>query len=168
MDVDLPDEEVGGVFVEGLGGGCALGHWREGHCRVVWLAAGVRGEIAPRSVPGAGTVDGFFLVGFGLRADEREDGSGDDGDVGAVDELEHAEGVLDFLWLPGVAADHRDAEDFDLGGLQQDHHGHLVGAAGAGAVLVDEDEALGVGLCDESESEGEQQAHGRGPGVRLG
>jgi hypothetical protein len=45
---------------------------------------------------------------------------------------------------PGVAGDHGDAEDLDLGGLQEDHHRHLVGAAGAGAVLIDEDEALAV------------------------
>ena len=85
------------------------------------------------------------MGGFGFGAEEGEDGAGDDGDVGAVDEFEHAEGVGDFFGLPGVARDHGDAEDFYLGGLEQEDHGHLVGAGGAGAVLVDEDEALGVG-----------------------
>ena len=64
------------------------------------------------------------------------DGPGNDGDAGAVDEFEHAEGVLDLFGLPRIAADDRDAEDFDGGGLQQDHHGHLVRAGRAGACLL--------------------------------
>jgi len=93
---------------------------------------------------------------LGFSADEGEDGAGDYGDVGAVDEFEHSQGVLDLFRLPRVAADHGDAEDADLRGLEQDHHGHLVGAAGAGAVLIDEDEALGV----TSQGGQEKRAHG--------
>ena len=86
-----------------------------------------------------------LVHGLGLGAEEGEDGAGDYGDVGAVDELEHTQGVGDFFGLPRVAADHGDAEDADLRGLEEDHHGHLVGAAGAGAVLIDEDQARGLG-----------------------
>ncbi len=142
--VDLADEEVGGVFVEGFDGGVTLFKRWKHEGVVVGLRAGFLGEVSPGTVPGEAADGGGVVHGLGLRAEEREDGAGDDGDVGAVDELEHAERVLDFFGLPGVAADHGDAEDADLRGLEQDHHGHLVGAAGAGAVLVDENEARGL------------------------
>ena len=121
------------------------------------------GEISPGAVPGERSGDGLLGIGFGFGAEEGEDGAGDDGDVGAMDELEHAQGVLDLFGLPGVAADHGDAEDLYLGGLEEDHHGHLVGAAGAGAVLVDEDETLGVGGeggCDGEDEEKVAEAQG--------
>ena len=112
-------------------------------------SVGGRGEGGRALSPGAEPCD--FAVEGGLEArlllvaDERKDGAGHDGDVSAADDFEHAEGVLHFLIAPRVAGDDGDAEHVDVGRLQKDHHRHLVGAAGAGAVLVDEDEAL---LCD--------------------
>ncbi len=90
MRVDLPDEEVRGVFVEWPGGGRAffLGGKNEGP--VVGLGAGVLGEVAPGTVPGEAADKGSFAHGFGFGAEEREDGSRDDGDVRAVDELQHS------------------------------------------------------------------------------
>jgi hypothetical protein len=146
MRVDLANEEVSGVLVEGLGGGRAFRQGWDDEGTMVGLHVGVVGERAPGSVPGEGADERALEEGLLLGADEGENGSGDDGDIGAVDEFEHAQGVLDLLRLPRVAGDHGDAEDFDGGGLEQDHHGHLVGAGGAGAVLIDEDEAGRGGL----------------------
>jgi hypothetical protein len=42
-----------------------------------------------------------------------------------------------------VAGDYGDAEDFDLGGLEEDEEGLHVAASGAGAVLIDDDFAAG-------------------------
>jgi len=84
-------------------------------------------------------------LGFGVGADEGEDGSGDDGDIGAADDFDEAEGAGDFFVAPLVAGDDGDTEDFDLGGLEEDEEGLHVAAAGAGAVLVDDDLAAGLG-----------------------
>ena len=81
-------------------------------------------------------------MGFLLVADEREDGAASDGNVRVAGELEHAESVEGLFIAPGVAGDDGDAEDLDLGGLEQGEDGHLIGTAGAGAVLIHKDEAL--------------------------
>ena len=113
---------------------------------MVGLRAGAVGERAPGSVPRKRADERALEHGLLLGADEGKDGSGNDGDVGAVDEFEHAQGVLDFFGLPRIAADHSNTQDLDARGLQQNHHGHLIGARGAGAVLIDEHEArLGGG-----------------------
>ena len=62
-----------------------------------------------------------------------------------MDQFEHAQGVLHLFRLPRIAADHRDAEHLGLRGLQQHHHRHLVGAAGPGAVLIDDHHAPRLG-----------------------
>jgi hypothetical protein len=159
VGVDLADEEVGGVFVEGLGGGRALYLGGKIVWTVIGLGAGFGGQVPPGAVPGEGAGEGLLEVGFLLGAEEGEDGSGNDGDIGAVDELKHAEGVLDLFGLPGVAADHGDAEDLHLGGLEEDHHGHLVGAGGTRAVLVDEDEPLGDGGQGEEQKKKSKAGH---------
>ena len=72
--------------------------------------------------------------------------------------------MLGFFVAPGVAGDHGDAEDLNLRGLEESHHGHLVGAAGAGAVLVDEDEARGLRRCGQGCEKQQQEGdagHGR-------
>ena len=126
----------------GPGGGFTFGHGRQGFGGMGLGGASIGGAIAKGSEPGNGAEELEVLGGLGLRADERKDGTRDDGDVGAVDEFEHAQGVADLFGLPCVAGDHGDAEDLRFGRLQENHHSHLVRAAGAGAVLVDEDEAL--------------------------
>jgi len=57
-------------------------------------------------------------------------------------QLEHAQGVLRLLIAPCVAGDHGDAEHLHIRGLEQRQNGHLVRAAGPGAVLIDEHKAL--------------------------
>ncbi len=114
MGVDLPDEEVGGVLVEGFSGGLALVLLRDDIGAVVGLAAGAFGDISPSPVPGRCSVEGLIDFGFGLGADEGKDGSGDNGDIGPVDKFKHAEGVVHLFGLPGVAADHGDSEHLRL------------------------------------------------------
>jgi hypothetical protein len=98
--------------------------------------------LSPGSEPAHFAVEGGRKQSLLFGADQRKDGPGNDRDIGAADEFEHAEGVLGLLIAPGVAGDHGDAEHLDVGRLQEDHHRHLVGAAGAGAVLIDQDETL--------------------------
>ena len=74
-----------------------------------------------------------------------------------MDKLEHAQRVLHLFGFPRVAADHGDAEDVGLWGLEQHHHRHLVGAAGAGAVLIDDDHAPGLCVCDNGNKDEEKQ-----------
>jgi hypothetical protein len=81
---------------------------------------------------------------FVVRADEREDGAWEDGDVGASDDFEEAEGAGEFFVAPLVAGDNSDAKDFDFGGLEEDEESLHIAAAGAGAVLVDDDFAAGL------------------------
>ena len=100
MGVDLADEEVGGVFVERLGGGRAFFERGDYEGAVVRLHAGVLGEVAPGAVPGEAADERGFEHGLGLVRSEREDCAGDYGDVGAMDEFEHAEGVLRLLRAP--------------------------------------------------------------------
>ncbi len=182
VGVHLADEEVGGVFVDRLGVGRALGHRRHEvgvvgvrrrdgrigddgghHCSVSGRGEGGR-ALSPGAEPADFAVEGGLEARLLLVADEREDGAGHDRDIGAADHLEHAEGVLHFFIAPCVAGDHGDAEHVDVGRLQEDHHRHLVRAAGAGAVLIDENEALlrdgwlgGEGSEDEG---GEDGFHG--------
>jgi len=92
-------------------------------------------------------------LGFGVGADEGEDGSGDYGDVGASDDLEETESAGDFLVAPLVAGDYGDAEDFDFGGLEEDEEGLHIAAAGTGAVLVDDDLAARLGGGEGGEEE---------------
>jgi hypothetical protein len=53
--------------------------------------------------------------------------------------------VLDFFVAPGVTGDYGDAEDVGIGRLHERKDGLRVGAAGAGAVLVDDNFALFLG-----------------------
>ena len=87
-----------------------------------------------------------FPVSDELRAVvEREDGAGNDGNVGASDDLESTERVGHFFVAPSVSGDDGDAEDLRLWGLDQREDGLLVGGGGAARVLVDYDFAWGLG-----------------------
>ncbi len=64
------------------------------------------------------------------------------GIVGAMHQLEHAQGVGGALALPAVSAFDGDAEHLHGGVVEQHQHGLHGGVAGAVGVLVDDDEAL--------------------------
>src|SRR5271165_6384400 len=126
-----------GVFRCGLGGG-----------RAFWKFGNDEGFVPPTRVPGAGKADFAVTLlpeaGFFGSADQRENRAGEDGNVGAANDFQQAEGVGHLLIAPGVAADHCNTEDFCLWGLNEKQKGLHVAAAGAGAVLVDNDFAAGL------------------------
>src|SRR5487761_555962 len=112
--MDHADHEVRGVFVRGLGGWRAFDEGRN----FVWAVS-----FAGRPVPGA-LIHDFAIERFPagdefLAVVEREDGAGDDGNVRAADDFEHAQGVGDFFVAPLVAGDDGDAEDVGLRRLNQ-------------------------------------------------
>ena len=87
----------------------------------------------------------FFPTGdIFASVDERKDGAGDDGNVGASDDFEQAESVKDFFIAPGVTGEDGDAEDFGVWRVDEGEDGLHVGAAGACGVLVDDDFAFGL------------------------
>jgi len=102
--------------------------WSEG--RVVRVALreigrgfGIGGAARAGEVPGAVVDEAavlFFPEGVvGEGVDERGEGAGDDGDFGAAHDFEQAEGVADLLIAPMVAGGDADAEDGDVGGVEQ-------------------------------------------------
>ena len=151
MRAHLADEEVRGVFVDRLDGGHALGHGRN-LVRPMRLERGRRGSgrglrqhvwtAAPGAQPGHFAVERRLQARLLLGADQRKHCASRHGHVGVAGELQHAQGVQSFFVAPRVAGHHGDAQDLHVGRLQQRQHRHLVRAAGAGAVLIDEDEAL--------------------------
>ena len=74
-----------------------------------------------------------------------------------MDKLKHAQRVLYLFRLPRIAADHRNAEHLGLRRLQQHHHRHLVGAARARAVLVDDHHPSCLGVCGRSSQNEKKQ-----------
>src|SRR5271163_773199 len=103
---------MSGVLIGGLGGGQAFRE-RGNYVRFV----------PPAIIPGAGELDfsvsGLPQEGFVAAMHKREDGSGNDGDIGAADQLEEAESVSDFFVAPLVSADYGDAQHLHLGRLDQ-------------------------------------------------
>ncbi len=131
-------EEVSGIFLGWLGGGLAFGQLRN---HVMF--------VPPAVIPGAG--EGDLAISrlpeerFVTAMDEREDGSGDDWNVGAPNEFEQPQSVRDFFVAPLVAGNDGDAQDFYLRGLDQGQQGLQIAAAGAGTILIDDDFAAGLG-----------------------
>jgi len=117
--------------------------------------------VPPTIIPGAGVSDlaVTLLPELGLfsSANKGKLGAGDNGDVGASDDLQEAQRVRDFLVAPLIAAHHGDAQDFHLRRLNQHEQGLHVAAAGARAVFVDDDFAAGLGK-DEVRGDNQKQS----------
>jgi len=92
--------------------------------------------------------DDFF---FGI--DEREDSAGVDLDVGMPGKFEHAERVGDFFVAPLIAGDDGDAENVDVGRLQEQKHRLLVGGGGATSILIEDDLAAGLRMGEGGKNE---------------
>ena len=97
---------------------------------------------APCAQPSHFAVERRVEARLFLRADQGKHRAPRHGNVGVAGELQHAQGVQGFFVAPCVAGDHGDAQNLHIGRLQQRQHGHLVRAAGAGAVLIDEHQAF--------------------------
>lgn len=142
VEMNHADHEVRCVF----GGGCGV---RRAFDERGNFEGAVEFFAASSPVPSA-LVDDFAVERFPVRDElrgivEREDGAGDDGNVGASDDFEHAESVGDFFVAPAVSGDDGDAEDLGLRGLDEGEDGLLVGGGGAAGVLVNDDFARGLG-----------------------
>jgi hypothetical protein len=72
--------------------------------------------------PGHGAITLLPEFGLVFSPHQRILGAGYDGDVGASDEFEHPQRVRDFGLEPGIAGDHRDAEDFCSWRLDEQKH----------------------------------------------
>ena len=154
MRAHLPDEEVRGILVERLDGGQALGHRRNlvgtvrfksrrrGRAGAVGGLGGCDGEAAPCAEPGNFAVERRVEACFVFSANERKHSAFGNGNIGVVGELQHAQRVQGLFVAPGIAGDDGDPEHLHVGRLQKREHGHLVSAAGACTVLIDEDETL--------------------------
>ena len=57
-------------------------------------------------------------------------------------QLQHAQGVQRLFVAPRVAGHDGDSEHLHVRRLKQRQHRHLIGAAGTGAILIDQDQAL--------------------------
>ncbi len=95
--------------------------------------------VGPASLVFQLAVQSFPALGFFLGVEQREFGTLDHRNVGALGNLQHAQHVLGLFLHPLVAADRGDAEDVKLVRLQEDQKGLLVAGAGAAGVLVDDD-----------------------------
>ncbi len=157
MRAHLANEEVRSVFVEGLRCGKTFGHGRNliGAVRLERSGSGGSGgrragsrfrlhggHAAPRAEPRDFAHDRFHEACLFLGADEREDGAAGYGNIGVAGQLQHAQRVQGLFVAPSVTGDHGDAQHPHIRRLQQRQHGHLIGAAGAGAVLIDQNQPL--------------------------
>jgi len=138
--IDHAHEKVCGVFGGGFCGGRAFWHGRD----FVGAVDGVTLGIVPCALVDDFAVERFPLGDVLLAVHQREGGAGEDGNVGAADDLEEAQGVLDFFVAPGIAGKDGDAENVSVRRIDERKDGLHVGAAGAGGVLVDDDFALGL------------------------
>src|SRR5215469_6809846 len=140
VEMNHADEEVRGVF----GGGCGVRLAFDERRNFEW-AVSFSGRPVPRALVSDFAI-ALFPRGDELRGVfEREDGAGDDGNVSASDDFEHAESVGDVLVAPAVAGDDGDAEDLRLRGLDEREDGLQVGGGGAEGVFVDDDFGLLLG-----------------------
>src|ERR1700722_14785073 len=137
------NDEMRGVLFDGLRGGIAF--FQVGN--FIGTVKGATLPVADRSF-----VPGSLVADFAVEAlpaldqlhaiDQRIDGAGNDGNVGSADQLEHSQRVRHLFVAPHIAADHRDAEDFNFGRLQEDEDRLLVGSGGAARVLINDHFAL--------------------------
>ena len=102
-------------------------------------------------------VERFPLGDVFLGIHERKDGAGNDWDVGAANDFEQAQGVLNFFVAPGVAGNHGDAKHVGIRRIDERENGLHVGAAGPGAVLINDDFAFGLGSSHRCKYAGENK-----------
>ena len=151
---NLTDQEVRGVFVERLRVRRALRQRNRVPRAMNIRAVGrhtddtirslhqVRRPLAPGTKPCDPAIQLRGQPRLFLRADERKYRARNHRHVRAADQFEHPQRVLHFFVAPGISCDDGNAQHLRLGRLQQHHHGHLIRAAGTGAVLIDQDHAL--------------------------
>ena len=77
-----------------------------------------------------------------LRADQRKHSAPGHWNIGMSGQFQHAQRVQRLLVAPCVAGHDGDAQHLYMRSLKQRQHRHLVGAAGAGAVLIDQHQPL--------------------------
>ena len=122
VGLDAVDDEVDGLHVERLYGRLAAvllevdGAPRGG----LGVAGGTDVGVADAEED-ALVLDRLEAVGIDRLAD-----AGHDGDVCPIDALQLADGVGGALGHPGVADDDGDAQEVDVGGLGEHHHGYAV------------------------------------------
>src|SRR5581483_11106046 len=108
-------------------------------------------------------------LSFVAAADQRKSSTGNDGNIGAPENLEEAECMGDLFIAPLIAADHRRPTNFDLGRLNHHQQGLHVAAAGGGKVFIDDDLAAGLGQsrgCDKKKQTTES-TEVQGGGIRI-
>src|SRR6202040_3697141 len=98
--MDHPNQEMNRILVCRVGSGLPFGKWRN-----------YRSLMPPTLIPCTRVGDFAVLLmpqlGFGAGADQWVDGAGHDGNVGAANDFEQAQGVSHFFIAPLISAGYR-------------------------------------------------------------
>jgi hypothetical protein len=161
MGVNLSNQEMSGIFGRVLDTRVSFNQFGHHVGTMGWLPIRApRDKMLPNSVIGKAPIKRLLQLRLLLRANQWKDGTGNNRDIGPVDQFEHAQRVLNLFRLPCITGDHCDSQHVDLCRLQQQHHRHLISASGTCAILIDDDHASGLRASGHTTQKDEKQGTG--------